>query len=95
MSFVERVSEAGRYGDGWGGNGLSLLVKPRARGGWRKTFTQRLMLPETGKTVNLVVRNVCNDWLIGTGAFPAMPGFWRQPLGSPAFPPVISRMLVY
>ena len=35
----------------------------------------------------LVVRNVCNDWLIGTGAFPAMPGFWRQPLGSPAFHP--------
>ena len=59
MSFVERVSEAGRYGDGWGGNGLSLLVKPRARGGWRKTFTQRLMLPETGKTVNL-----------GLGAYP-------------------------
>ena len=35
----------------------------------------------------LVIRNVCNDWLIGTGAFPAMPGFWRQPLGSPAFHP--------
>ena len=37
--------------------------------------------------IYLVVRNVCNDWLIGTGAFPAMPGFWRQPLGSPAFHP--------
>ncbi len=37
--------------------------------------------------LQLVVRNVCNDWLIGTGAFPAMPGFWRQPLGSPAFHP--------
>ena len=34
-----------------------------------------------------MVRNVCNDWLIGTGAFPAMPGFCRQPLGSPACHP--------
>ena len=58
-SFIERVTKAGRYGDGWGGNSLSLLVKPRARGGWRKTFTQRVLIPETGKTVNL-----------GLGAYP-------------------------
>ena len=37
----------------------------------------------------LVVRNVCNDWLIGTGAFPAMPGFgdsrWAVRLSTPSF----------
>ena len=41
-SFVERVSAPGRYGDGRGGFGLSLLVKPRAGGGWSKTYSQRL-----------------------------------------------------
>ena len=41
-SFIERVRTAGRYGDGREGFGLSLLVKPRAAGGWSKTFSQRL-----------------------------------------------------
>ena len=32
-AFVRTVNEPGRYGDGHGGHGLSLLVKPRT--GWR------------------------------------------------------------
>ena len=43
-SFVERVAEPGRYGDGRQGLGLSLLVKPRAAGGWSKTFSQRVQI---------------------------------------------------
>ena len=60
-SFVERVTEGGRYGDGWGGHGLSLLVKPRARGGCAKSFSQRLILPQTGKRIN-----------IGLGSYPVV-----------------------
>ena len=50
-TFVERIAEPGRYGDGRAGFGLSLLVKPRAAGGWSKTFSQRLEIE--GKRVIL------------------------------------------
>lgn len=43
-SFVERVKEPGRYGDGRGGFGLTLIVRPRASGGVRKTWAQRLTI---------------------------------------------------
>lgn len=43
-SFVKNVSEAGRYGDGRGGHGLSLLVKPTKSGRWSKTWSQRLRI---------------------------------------------------
>ena len=39
----------------------------------------------------LVIRNLCNDGLIGTGAFPAILGLWRQPPGNPAFHPSFQR----
>ena len=55
--FVAAVSNPGRYGDGYGGHGLSLLVKPRARGGVSKSWSQRLTI--AGKAVN-----------IGLGAYP-------------------------
>lgn len=50
-SFVERVSPPGRYGDGHGGYGLALVVKPRAGGGCRKAWVQRLIIE--GKPVNI------------------------------------------
>ena len=56
-TFVNRVSRPGRYGDGRGGFGLSLLVKPKRAGGLSKTWSQRVIL--SGKAVN-----------IGLGAWP-------------------------
>ena len=50
-SFVERVAQAGRFGDGRGGHGLSLLVRTRVGGGWAKSWAQRLLI--NGKPVNL------------------------------------------
>ena len=43
-SFVRTVTRPGRYGDGHGGHGLSLLVKPRAAGGLAKSWSQRLRI---------------------------------------------------
>ncbi len=42
--YVKDLSQPGRYGDGRGGNGLSLLVKPTARGDLAKSWAQRLQL---------------------------------------------------
>ena len=39
-TFVKTVSVPGRYGDGYGGLGLSLLVTPRKSGGLSKTWAQ-------------------------------------------------------
>lgn len=41
-AFVKAVCEPGRYGDGRGSHGLSLLVKPTVNGRWSKTWGQRL-----------------------------------------------------
>ena len=57
--FVETVNRPGRYGDGRGGHGLSLLVKPMANGRLSKSWAQRLRIG--GQPVNL-----------GLGAFPAV-----------------------
>ena len=50
-SFIRTVKRLGRYGDGRGGHGLSLLVKPMSAGGFSKSFSQRVRL--RGKPVNL------------------------------------------
>ena len=42
--FVRSIRTPGRYGDGRGGYGLSLLVKQTSVGGYSKTFSQRLRL---------------------------------------------------
>ena len=39
-TFVKNVKVPGRYGDGRGGLGLSLLVRPASRGGFTKSWTQ-------------------------------------------------------
>ena len=58
-SFVKTVNRPGRYGDGRGGFGLSLLVKPTTTGRLSKTWSQRLRIH--GSPVN-----------IGLGAYPVV-----------------------
>ena len=58
--FVRTVTHPGRYGDGHGGFGLSLYVKPAAKGRISKTWNQRLPI-EAGKRDT------------GLGAYPAVP----------------------
>ena len=41
-TFVKTVNVPGRYGDGYGGHGLSLLVTPRKSGGFSKTWAQAI-----------------------------------------------------
>ena len=50
-AFVKNVTSPGRYGDGRGGHGLNLLVKPRAADGFAKSWSQRLWI--RGKRVNI------------------------------------------
>ena len=52
-SFIDKVEDAGRYGDGRGGHGLSLLVKHRKGGGLAKTFSQRLTIDGKAKQLGL------------------------------------------
>ena len=49
--FVRTVKEPGRYGDGRGGWGLALLVRPRADRGVRKSWIQRIRI--NGRPTNL------------------------------------------
>ena len=49
-AFVRSVTRPGRYGDGRGGHGLSLLVKPMANGRTSKTWAQRLRI--AGRVTN-------------------------------------------
>ena len=58
-TFVKTIARSGRFGDGYGGHGLSLLVKPRAHGGWSKSWSQRLRIGD--KLVQL-----------GLGAYPVV-----------------------
>ena len=56
-AFVKTVAHTGRYGDGHGGFGVSLLVKPMANGRLSKTWSQRLRI--NGRPVN-----------VGLGSYP-------------------------
>ena len=58
-TFVNTVNVPGRYGDGRGGHGLSLLVKPASTGGFPKSWAQRIRLD--GKAAN-----------VGLGAYPVV-----------------------
>ena len=58
-TFVKTIRRPGRYGDGRGGHGLSLLVKPTKTDRLSKTWAQRLRI--NGRTVN-----------IGLGSFPVV-----------------------
>ena len=59
-AFVKTVNQPGRYGDGRGGHGLSLLVKPTSTSRLSKSWAQRLRLD--GKPFD-----------IGLGSFPRVP----------------------
>ena len=52
-TFVRTVSHPGRYGDGRGGFGLSLLVKARDNGRLSKTWSQRLRIHREVTNVGL------------------------------------------
>jgi len=56
-TFVKAVTRPGRYGDGRGGFGLSLLVKPMKYGGYSRTWSQRIWI--NGKPVS-----------VGLGSYP-------------------------
>ncbi|MCY4595858.1 MAG: Arm DNA-binding domain-containing protein [Bryobacterales bacterium] len=58
-TFVKTVTRPGRYGDGRGSHGLSLLVKPMKLGGHSRTWSQRLRI--NGKPIS-----------IGLGSFPVV-----------------------
>ena len=58
-SFCKTVTVPGRYGDGRGGHGLSLLCKPASSGGVAKSWSQRFRV--NGKPV-----------MIGLGGWPLM-----------------------
>ena len=49
-TFVRTINAPGRYGDGHGGHGLSLLVKRAACGGLAKSWSQAIR-PD-GKTTS-------------------------------------------
>ena len=49
--FVRTVKTPGRFGDGRGNHGLALLVRPRADGGVRKSWIQRIRI--NGRVTNL------------------------------------------
>ena len=57
--FVQSLATEGRYGDGRGGLGLSLLVKRTKNGRWSKTWSQRIR-----------IRNKIA--MVGLGSFPAV-----------------------
>ena len=56
-TFIKSIAKPGRYGDGRGSYGLSVLVRKTANGRWSKTFSQRLRI--NGQITNL-----------GLGAYP-------------------------
>ena len=58
-TFIKTVTRPGRYGDGRGGHGLSVLIKKTAAGGWSRTFSQRLRIG----------RKIAN---MGFGSFPVV-----------------------
>ena len=58
-AFVKAVNQPGRYGDGRGGHGLSLLVKRMKNGRWSKSWSQRVSI--NGRYTN-----------IGLGGYPAV-----------------------
>ena len=52
-TFIGTVKVPGRYGDGYGGHGLSLLVTPRKSGGLSKTWAQAVSPNGTNTSLGL------------------------------------------
>ena len=52
-TFVRTANVPGRYGDGRGGLGLSLLVRPASRGGFSKCWTQSVRIDGRPTSIGL------------------------------------------
>ena len=52
-AFIRSIRTPGRYGDGRGGYGLSLLVKPTIADGYSKSFSQRLRFKSRAFNIGL------------------------------------------
>ena len=52
-TFVKNVNVPGRYGDGRGGLGLTLRVKPASRGGYCKSWAQSIRINGQKTTIGL------------------------------------------
>ena len=52
-TFVQSIRTPGRYGDGWGGFGLSLLVKASSTRGVTKSWSQRLQIDGRPRNIGL------------------------------------------
>ena len=52
-TFVENVNAPGRYGDGRGGLGLGLLVRPATHGGLNKSWTQSVRIDDRPTSLGL------------------------------------------
>ena len=52
-AYVSAIKDPGTYGDGYGSNGLSLIVKARAKGGVRKYWSQRIQIKGKKRQVGL------------------------------------------
>lgn len=52
-TFVRNVNVPGRYGDGRGGLGLTLRVKPASRGGYCKSWGQSIRINGRKTTLGL------------------------------------------
>lgn len=57
--FIKSITKPGTYGDGWGGHGLSVVVRKRVKDGLRKSWNQRIKI--NGKKHD-----------VGLGSFPVV-----------------------
>ena len=55
-TFIKSVTKEGRYGDGRGGFGLSLLARKTQNGGWSKTWSQRLHIGKSEAGIHTGIR---------------------------------------
>ena len=77
--------------------------KPPAKGGLAQKMDKHRTTRNTGAATpprndlspRLVVRNLCNDGLIGTGSLTGHTGLTQTIAGQSVIPPVISRLLGY
>ena len=71
-TFVRNVNVPGRYGDGRGGLGLTLRVKPASRGGCCKSWGQSIRI--NGRKTTLGLGDISNGpapWAAGRRRHPA------------------------
>lgn len=51
--FIKTIDRKGRWGDGRGGNGLSIMAYRNAAGGLNKAWSQRILVDGERKTFGL------------------------------------------